>query len=97
MDVAQLLLLTLVGINALSFLFMGWDKLAAQWQVRRLPEHWFHKLALFGAWPGLVLSILIFRHKLRKVRFLWMLATYTAFNLAFCFGIFFFFFGTHQP
>lgn len=59
----------LLGINLLTFLVYGWDKLMAKWQKRRVPEKTLFLLAgllgSVGAWLGMQL----FRHKTKHTSF----------------------------
>jgi uncharacterized membrane protein YsdA (DUF1294 family) len=59
----------LLGINLLTFVVYGWDKLMAKWQKRRVPEKTLFLLAgllgSVGAWLGMQ----IFRHKTKHTTF----------------------------
>src|SRR5436309_2792689 len=57
------LLTAAAALNVGGFLLAAADKRAAGRGRRRVAERTFHFLALYGAWPGLALGFLLFRHK----------------------------------
>jgi uncharacterized membrane protein YsdA (DUF1294 family) len=60
----------MIVISVIAFLAHGLDKRAAVRHHRRVPEARLHLLELLGGWPGAVLAMLLFRHKIRKVSYL---------------------------
>lgn len=63
---ALVLALSLAGL-----VLMGWDKWRARRGGRRVPERVLLAVALAGGTPGVVLGMLLFRHKTRHVLFAW--------------------------
>lgn len=63
---ALVLALSLAGV-----LLMGWDKWQARRGGRRVPERVLLAVALAGGTPGVVLGMLLFRHKTRHALFAW--------------------------
>ena len=62
----------LVGINFVSVIIYGIDKLLAIRNKSRVREVYLHILSLFGGCLGSILGMLFFRHKTKKLRFyLW--------------------------
>lgn len=53
-------------MSAVLFVVMGWDKMSAMRQKRRVPETTLFLLAVIGGAPGGVLGMICFRHKIRK-------------------------------
>lgn len=67
--VAHPLALLFIVINTVAFFVMGWDKLAAKGNRRRVPEKTLFLLAVcFGA-IGATLGMFLFHHKTRKFHF----------------------------
>ena len=48
---------------------MGFDKLSAKMNSERIPETWFLLVSLAGGFGGVVLGMLVFRHKTSKPSF----------------------------
>jgi uncharacterized membrane protein YsdA (DUF1294 family) len=65
---AVLAALALLSLAALGLCLL--DKARARRGQRRVPERTLLLLALLGGSPGLVLGMLLARHKVRKARFL---------------------------
>jgi uncharacterized membrane protein YsdA (DUF1294 family) len=66
-----LLYLGLVAVTSLaSFVAFGFDKRRATTGGRRVPERTLLILSLLGGWPGAILAQRHFRHKTKKVSFL---------------------------
>lgn len=70
MTTLQVLLAYVAAVSALSLALAGLDKRAARRGGRRTPEATLLGLALAGGSPGLVVGLLVFRHKTRKASFL---------------------------
>lgn len=63
-------LLAVIGSSsAATFLYYGYDKLAAKRGWRRIPERTLHVLSLLGGAPGALLGQQTFRHKTIKSSF----------------------------
>ncbi len=58
------------SINVFSLILFGIDKLNAVKERKRVPEFSFHFLSLIGGVVGVMLGIVIFRHKLNEKSFL---------------------------
>ncbi len=58
-----------ITINIISFILMKIDKVLAIKEKRRISEHTLITLSLFGGCLGTLLSMFIFRHKIRKPKF----------------------------
>ena len=56
-------------LNAVSLLFFGVDKLKSKRKKWRIPESQLLLVALFGPF-GAYTGMLLFRHKIRKIKFL---------------------------
>ena len=61
--------LALLLINAAGFLIMCLDKRAAIRKTRRVPEKTLLTLAALGGSAGVLLGMLLARHKIRKRKF----------------------------
>ena len=63
----MILLWCYLGVmSILLFIVMGWDKLSAMRQKRRVPEATLFLLAVIGGAPGGAMGMICFRHKIRK-------------------------------
>ena len=60
----------LIVINIISFLLMGMDKLQAIFNKKRISEKTLIILAILGGIIGTILGMYIFRHKIRKKKFI---------------------------
>ncbi|MBE0450219.1 MAG: DUF1294 domain-containing protein [Clostridia bacterium] len=69
MDHNRVILYIVTAINVLAFVTMGIDKLKAVKGKRRISENTLLILALAGGGVGFSLAMVLFRHKLSKVRF----------------------------
>jgi uncharacterized membrane protein YsdA (DUF1294 family) len=59
----------LLGINGLALLSMMVDKSKAMFKAYRIPERYFMTLAFLGGGFGVILGMILFRHKIRKPYF----------------------------
>lgn len=57
-------------MSVVTFICYGLDKRRASRNRRRISERTLHLLELFGGWPGAVAGQILFRHKLRKLRYM---------------------------
>lgn len=78
---------TLVGLwlavaSVVAFALAGWDKSRARREVDRIPEATLLVAALVGGSPGLVVGMVVFRHKTRKTSFKVVVAAIVAVQVA---------------
>jgi uncharacterized membrane protein YsdA (DUF1294 family) len=59
----------LLVANGVALVLMGFDKLSAKAGSERVPEFWFFLISLLGGFVGVVLGMLFFHHKIRKLSF----------------------------
>lgn len=55
-----------LSVNILLLIFMGYDKLCARLDRRRIKESTLLMLSLLGGGLGGIAGMLLFRHKIRK-------------------------------
>jgi uncharacterized membrane protein YsdA (DUF1294 family) len=60
----------LLLINVLAFVLIGYDKIVAQKNKKRIPETTLLTFVFFGGTLGSGLAMLLFRHKTRKTSYL---------------------------
>ena len=65
----NILILYLLVINFTAFIFAGYDKHLAVKHKWRISENTLFALAAFGGSVGLLLAMVIFRHKISKPSF----------------------------
>ena len=71
MSTMELVIVCVIGvINLIAFIAQWWDKRAAIRGRRRTPEARLHLWELLGGWPGSLLAMILFRHKIRKFSYL---------------------------
>mmetsp|Transcript_22088 Transcript_22088/g.32189 ORF Transcript_22088/g.32189 Transcript_22088/m.32189 type:complete len:90 (+) Transcript_22088:40-309(+) len=70
LEVTDLIRRYTFGINVISFLAFGLDKLSARNSGPRISENALCILALSGGWPLAAVAMLLFSHKTRKTSFL---------------------------
>lgn len=78
------LVVTYMGLSALSFLFYGWDKSAAAGGRSRIPEMTLHTIDLLGGWPGGLVGQQVFRHKTTKQPFKAVFGVTAGVNIVVC-------------
>lgn len=66
----KILLLYFLIVNSFTFLVAGYDKYLAVKNKRRIPEKTLFGLGIFGGTVGLLLAMVIFRHKTSKPSFI---------------------------
>jgi uncharacterized membrane protein YsdA (DUF1294 family) len=66
----KILLIYFLIVNGFTFLITGYDKYLAVKNKRRIPEKMLFAFALFGGSAGLLLAMLIFKHKTSKSSFI---------------------------
>ena len=64
------LLLYLIVINLIAIVITAHDKLAAVNHRRRIPEKTLMIISALGGAPGMYLTMLVIRHKTRKLLFM---------------------------
>ena len=68
--VQKLLLLYFVLINIAAFILFTFDKFRSRVNARRVSERNLHTISMYGGFIGATLSMIIFRHKVKKFSFL---------------------------
>lgn len=66
----KVLLLYFFIVNTIEFFLAGYDKYLAVKHKRRIPENTLFLIAFFGGSIGLLLAMLLFRHKTSKSSFI---------------------------
>lgn len=66
----EILLLYFLFINIFVFILAGYDKYLARKNKRRIPENTLFLLEAIGGTIGLLLAMLLFRHKTSKTSFI---------------------------
>ncbi|KQW96239.1 DUF1294 domain-containing protein [Flavobacterium sp. Root420] len=66
----EILLLYFLFINIIVFILAGYDKYLARKNKRRIPENILFFLEAVGGTIGLLLAMLLFRHKTSKTSFI---------------------------
>jgi uncharacterized membrane protein YsdA (DUF1294 family) len=66
----KILLIYFLIVNGFTFLIAGYDKYLAGKNKRRIAEKTLFALCLFGGSAGLLLAMLIFKHKTSKSSFI---------------------------
>ena len=66
----EVLLLYFLIINFVVFTIAGYDKYLATKNKRRIPENTLFSMALLGGSIGLLLAMLLFKHKTSKSSFI---------------------------
>ncbi|PWB18625.1 DUF1294 domain-containing protein [Flavobacterium sp. HTF] len=66
----EVLLIFFLVVNVLEFVIAGIDKFLAVKQKRRIPENTLFFLSFIGGSIGLLIAMLIFRHKTSKTSFI---------------------------
>ena len=71
LDINQMILaLTFLFMNVGAFIYLGRDKTKAIGHHRRIPEAYFLFLSIAFCALGILLGMMFFRHKIRKLYFL---------------------------
>lgn len=70
----DILIIYLICLNLISFFVIGYDKMKANLNHRRIPEKILWSLALIGGSLGTLLGMNYFRHKTQKNSFQTVLA-----------------------
>lgn len=58
-----------IALNMITFIVFGYDKMQSKVKNRRIAEKILILLCFFGGWPGGILSMMSFNHKIRKIKF----------------------------
>ncbi|KUJ62532.1 hypothetical protein AR687_06775 [Flavobacteriaceae bacterium CRH] len=66
----KVLLISFFVINGVAFILAGYDKYLAVKHKRRIPENTLFLLAAIGGSLGLLLAMLLFKHKTSKTSFI---------------------------
>ena len=67
MNIIKIYLFT---INIISLIIMGYDKIQAILKKRRIPELTLLSLIPIGGSIGILIGIIVFRHKIKKKKFI---------------------------
>ena len=60
-------------ISIVTFALYGIDKFLEKVEWKRIPERWFHNLALIGGFPGAWLGMHVFKHKTQNPKSRWVI------------------------
>ncbi len=60
----------LILTNGVSFSLFGLDKYLAKNRFPRIPEKLLYFTSYIGGSPGSILGMIIFRHKIKKIKFI---------------------------
>lgn len=65
----QAILYYFIGINIFAIIVMGYDKIKARLKRYRISERFLIDIALIGGSFGILIAMLLFRHKIRTKKF----------------------------
>lgn len=77
----KLINIYLLIINLVTFIIMGKDKFNAIKKKFRISEQTILTLCILGGTIGTLLGMIVFRHKIRKIKFLLILPIFIIINL----------------
>ena len=77
----------ILAINLIAFAVEGYDKYLAVNNKFRIPEKTLFTIAFCGGSVGLLLAMLIFRHKISKPSFIFKFSVIVIIQLALLFGL----------
>lgn len=60
-------------VSLFTLAIYGIDKFLAKAEWKRVPERWFHTLALIGGFPGALVGMHLFKHKVNNSKFRWVI------------------------
>lgn len=86
----NIVIISLLALNLISFLLMFWDKRRAERGESRISEKTLFLWALFFGGVGIYLGIFLFRHKTKKWYFVIGVPVLIALNIYGLFKLFFF-------
>lgn len=66
----KILISYIISINAISFMLYGIDKFKAKFNFFRIKEKTLVFISISGGCYGGILAMLMFRHKVRKLKFI---------------------------
>jgi uncharacterized membrane protein YsdA (DUF1294 family) len=66
----KVLAIVIILLNIAGFISAAIDKRRAIHKMWRIPEKVFFYISIFGGFPGVYISFIIFRHKTRHVKFM---------------------------
>lgn len=67
--------LYLITINTFALIIMGYDKFQAIKNKTRISENCLLTIASLGGSTGIILGMLLFKHKIRKMKFILLIPT----------------------
>ncbi len=75
------LLYSIIGINLWVFLLMATDKVKAMNNRWRIKERTLLAFGFFGGSIGLLIAMLLFRHKIKNIKFILLAPLFLAIHL----------------
>jgi len=73
----------IIGINLISFLFMGYDKYLAIHKKWRISEMTLLGMAFLGGCLGTLIGMIVFHHKTKKLKFIILVPLFLIINILF--------------
>ncbi len=86
----KLLLLTILTWNVITFIMMGIDKLRAKKDLYRISEKTLIISSFVMGAVGVVLGMIVFHHKTRKLKFKVLIPISIICNAAIIYGLFYY-------
>lgn len=88
MKISEIIIIALLVYNLITFLMMGIDKLLAKKEKRRISEAALITNAYTLGGIGILLGMLVFRHKTRKAKFIILVPVAVIINVVAFVGIY---------
>jgi uncharacterized membrane protein YsdA (DUF1294 family) len=60
-------------LSLITLLLFGIDKFLAKAEWKRIPERWLYTMTLIGGFPGAIVGMNLFHHKIRNKKFRWVI------------------------
>lgn len=77
----------IIIINIIAFLLNGYDKLLAIKHRYRIPENVLLFVSFIGGSLGFIIGMFLFRHKIKKIKFIILEPIFLIFNLYLFLGV----------